>query len=135
VFDDGGVVAVPEPEGWTRILDDQPDAVSALARRVRATALSALPDLTERVYPGWRALGLRHPQAGLLGTIFPQPDRVVVYLEHGAALPDPDGLLEGEGQLRQTRRLVFMPGAGVPTRDQLITYLDLALEHALGAAR
>lgn len=69
-----------------RILDDQPDAVSALARHLRATALAGLPDLPEQVYPGWRALGLRRP------------------------------------------------AARAPTAEQLVTYLDLALEHAGGPA-
>jgi hypothetical protein len=57
---------------------------------------------------------------------------VVVYLERGASLPDPDGLLEGAGRLKQTRMIVFRPGVGAPTAEQFIAYLDLAVEHAGG---
>lgn len=90
-------MAVTEPLQWSDILADRADVVSALARRLRAAALTALPDLAERVYPGWQGLGLRHPVAGLVATIFARDVDVAVYLERGASLPDPDGSLEGSG--------------------------------------
>jgi hypothetical protein len=124
-------VPVPdEPAGLTAQLDDHPPAVAALCRRLRVAALTAMPDLTERHLPGWRALGLRHPRGGHLAAMFPRDGDVVVYLEHGAALPDPHGLLTGAG--RRTRTLVFLPGAARPADAHLVEYLDLALDHALG---
>jgi len=68
---------------------------------VRELVLAADPDLEERVYPGWRGLGYRHPEAGYVCGIFPRSDEVHLLFEHGAALPDPDGVLTGGG--RQTR--------------------------------
>jgi hypothetical protein len=107
--------------------------VSALARRLRAAALTSLPDLAERVYPGWQGLGLRHPKAGLIATIFARDTDVAVYLDRGASLPDPDDILEGAGRLRRTRMIVLRPGAAAPTVEQVIAYLDLAVEHVSGA--
>ncbi len=121
-----------EPDGLPALLAGYPPAVAALTRRLRGAALAALPDLTERVLPGWRALALRHPAAGHVAAIFPRATEVVVYLEHGAALPDPHGLLTGAG--RRTRTLVFAPGAAVPSDAHLVEYLDLAVEHRCGLA-
>jgi hypothetical protein len=122
-----------EPPPWTAMLDDHTDDVADLIRRLRAAALSALPDLTERYYPGWQGLGLRHRSAGLVATMFAREADVVVYLERGASLPDPDGLLQGAGRLKRTRTIVFRPDAGWPGVEQFIAYLDLAVEHAAPA--
>ncbi len=121
-----------EPSQWSEILAGHTGEVSALARRLRSAALAALPDLSERVYPGWQGLGLRHPTAGLVATIFAREADVVVYLERGASLPDPDGLLHGAGHLRQTRTIVFRPSPDTPTLEQFVAYLDLAVEQAGG---
>jgi hypothetical protein len=76
-----------------------------LAVRTRDAVLAADPDLSERLYPGWRGVGYRHPEAGYVCGIFPQPDgEVRLLFEHGAALPDPDGVLQGSGT--QTRYVV-----------------------------
>lgn len=76
-------------------------------------ALEALPDLTERVYPGWSGLGLRHPRAGLIASIFGRDEDVAVYIERGAFLPDPDGLFEGAGPA-QTHPHDYLPSrAGI----------------------
>jgi hypothetical protein len=122
-----------EPPGLAALLADSDPAVGALCRRLRATALAGLPDLAERVLPGWRALGLRHPRGGHLAAIFPRAHDAVVYLEHGAALPDPHGLLTGAG--RRTRMLTFTPGTPTPTDAQFVEYLDLALEYGLARGR
>ncbi len=124
-----GGMTPPEPAGLTGLLARHQPPVAAVVRRVRRVALAAMPDLTERFLPGWQALALRHPGAGHLVAVFPRPGDVAVYFEHGAALADPHGLLTGTG--RRTRMLVFTPGAAVPTDDQFVEYLDLALDHSL----
>ena len=78
-----------------------PDALE-LALWVRELVHAAEPDLAERVYRGWDGIGFRHPDAGYLCAIYPQPDGTVRLLfEHGTRLDDRDGLLEGDGA--QTR--------------------------------
>jgi hypothetical protein len=120
----------PEPAGLSDLLADHGPPVAALVRRLRAAALAALPDLTERPLRGWRALALRHRHAGHLAAIFPRDADVVVYFEWGAFLPDPHGLFEGDG--RRTRMIVFRPGVEVPTDAQFVEYLDLAIHRPLG---
>lgn len=74
---------------------------SELAVWTRSAVLAADPDLTERVYRGWRGVGFRHPEAGYICAIYPRSEWIVLLFEHGAALPDPNGVLLGEG--KQTR--------------------------------
>ena len=78
-----------------------PEALD-LALWLRATVHAAEPNLTERVYLGWDGIGFRHPDAGYLCAIYPQPDgHVRLLFEHGIRLDDRDALLEGDGT--QTR--------------------------------
>jgi hypothetical protein len=122
----------PEVPDFTGLLEQRPPAVAAQARNLRTAVLDAFPDVTERYYPGWQGLGFKHPLAGLLGTLFAREDDVVVYLERGAELPDPFGMLGGAERLRRTRTLTFAPGAAP---DHLVEYLDLAIEHGLATRR
>jgi hypothetical protein len=81
--------------------------------------LAADPDLSEKVYPGWRGVGFRHPEAGYVCGIFPQPDgELRLLFERGAALPDPDGVLEGSGT--QTRYLRVGDGTEPGTIAMLV---------------
>jgi hypothetical protein len=67
--------------------------------------LAADPDLSERLYPGWRGVGYRHPEAGYVCGLFPQPDgELRLLFEHGATIADPEGVLEGPGT--QTRYII-----------------------------
>jgi hypothetical protein len=98
---DGGVP--PPARGMTRaapltpeaLLAPLPPATRKLADRIRAVVLRAVPTLTERALPGWRAIAFRDEQAGHVCALFPFGDEVRLYIEHGARLDDPDGLLQG----------------------------------------
>jgi hypothetical protein len=72
-----------------------------LALWTRARVREAEPDFAERVYRGWRGIGYHHPEAGYVCAIYPRNDWVVLLFEHGAAMADPEGVLEGKGT--QTR--------------------------------
>jgi len=115
---------------FTQLLAGRPEAVAILARQLRSAALDGMPDLMERFYPGWQGLGWRHPDGGLLGTLFARDEDVVIYFERGAQLPDPHGMLGGHGRLRQTRTLTFPPGVATPSTTHLVEYLDIALDYA-----
>lgn len=84
-----------------QILADCPPEVRALAEHARRFVRRAVPTATEVAYPGWRGIGYRDPQSGYFCGVFPRRDHVRLLFEHGAALRDPDGLLEGDG--RQVR--------------------------------
>jgi hypothetical protein len=89
-----------EAEVLAYLRNEHPE-LSDLAVWTRSAVLAADPDLTERVYRGWRGVGFRHPEAGYICAIYPRSEWIVLLFEHGAALPDPDGVLLGDG--KQTR--------------------------------
>lgn len=121
---------MPRDPAAERLLADHPEDVTATAQRLRDVLLSAHPDLTERARPGWHSLNYTSPDAGFVCALFPGADRVDLVLEHGALLPDPDGLLTGT--TRQVRTL-RVPAGGTVDEDAVVALLDAAVE--LGAAR
>lgn len=72
-----------------------PPALHPVAERVRAAVHAALPGVTERVLPGWRALGFRHLDVGHVAALFALRDEVRLYFEHGSGLPDGTGVTLG----------------------------------------
>jgi len=84
--------ARPTPE---QLLAGFPPSISELANEIRRTLLAAVPSFVERALPGWRAIAFRDPQAGHVCALFPFDDHLKLYVEYGATLPDPDGLMEG----------------------------------------
>ena len=78
----------------TQLLASYPPEIRQLANRVREVLHKAVPTFTERALPGWKAIGFRDPQAGHVCAIFPFERDVQLYIEHGASLPDPDGLMQ-----------------------------------------
>jgi hypothetical protein len=120
------------PPEFDQVLAEVPPTIAGLALRLRAVALEAHPDLRERVYLGWRGLGLHHPPTGYLAALFPQQEDVLVGFNRGGDLPDPHGRLLGSR--RRVRYLRFRPAdGGVPAaeREVLVDYLDLAVELAV----
>lgn len=83
-----------------------------LAEQLRSIILSAVPDATEKAYPGWHAVGYTHPRAGYFCAIFPHETIVRLALEWGVLLPDPSGLLTGSGS--QVRYVECAPNAAIP---------------------
>ena len=89
--------------------------VRAAAERLRALLGAWIPEVEERVLPGWRAFGYRHPDAGHICALFPREDEVRLYIEYGAEVADPSGLLEGD--TRQTRYLRFRSARAIRASD------------------
>lgn len=100
-----------------------------LAVWARGIVLEAEPDFTERVYRGWGGIGFRHPSAGYICALYPRPQGDVRLLfEYGAALPDPEGVLEGEGT--QTRYLT-LTAPGVDAADTIRALVQRAVAERL----
>ncbi len=98
-------VASISPE---ELLASYSPVVRVVVQSLRELVQRAVPEATERAYPGWRAIGYRHPVAGYFCGIFPYEDRVDLAFEWGAYLPDPDKILEpGAGRLKQVRYIRF----------------------------
>jgi len=110
------------------ILEGLPEEVRALAERLRGLVREGLPGATEHGYPGWRGIGYRDERAGYLCGIFPRRDSVRLLFEHGAALPDPEGLFTGGGS--QTRYAEIRPGDPVPG-GKIRRMLEAAVLHGV----
>jgi hypothetical protein len=104
--------------------------IRALAGDVRAFVRATVPSAEERAYPGWWGIGYVDAQAGYFCGLFPQKDHVRLGFEHGAALPDPNGLLTAGG--KQVRYVVLRPGEPIPERP-LARLIEAAILH--GAVR
>jgi hypothetical protein len=107
-----------------------PPSVRHLAHELRKLIRRTLPKVDERAYDGWHGIGYHDRQSGYLAGIFPQPDCVKVYFEHGAVLPDPHHVLTGTGA--QVRHVSCWPDVPVP--EQAIREL-LAAAVRLGLVR
>ena len=111
------VPSPPKPSATAAdILRPFPEDVRAVAEALRKVVHKAIPTATEHPYVGWKGIGYRDPQAGYFAGIFPQPDHVRLLFEHGAALDDPEAILQGKS-VRQVRWIVLRPGARMPTRS------------------
>jgi hypothetical protein len=80
------------------ILGEHSLEVRLLAERLRQIVRQEVPEAIEKAYPYWHGIGYTHPESGYTAAIFPQYDRVKLGFEFGILLPDPDGLLRGEGK-------------------------------------
>ena len=106
------------------LLASLPEETRRLANRIRDVVRRAVPTLSERALPGWRAIGFRDEQAGHVCALFPFGPEVRLYIEHGARLDDPDGLLEGT--MKRGRDVPFRG-----TRDVRVRPLTRLLRQAV----
>ena len=96
--------------------------VREIVVKARETILSVLPGATEKVYPGWKVIqyGAGADMKAVFAAISPQRERVNLGLAHGADLPDPEGLLEGDGKAIRHVKLTSPQAAGAPAVKELI---------------
>jgi hypothetical protein len=117
------------PIDVTTFLSQFPDGVRALALRLRARLLKLIPDVEEKVYPGWRIISFRVGE-GLKNQVCyidPKRDRLHLGFEDGIALPDPDGLLEGKAARARHVKIRTRRDVDSPAIPRLVT----AALHAL----
>jgi hypothetical protein len=99
------------------ILRDHSPEVQAIAGALRRLIHDTVDGLSERAYPGWHAIGFRHPRAGYVCGIFPFATSVRFVFEHGRQLSDPFGVLQGDGkQIRyiDIEDVAAIPAAAIP---------------------
>ncbi|MBK8024143.1 MAG: DUF1801 domain-containing protein [Chloroflexi bacterium] len=98
------------------LLRDSPQEARAAFVALRALIHDTLDGMSERYLPGWGAVGFHHPHAGYMVGLFVRANEILVLFEHGAELPDPEGLLTGsQKQTRQIpiRRVEVIPENGL----------------------
>jgi len=89
-----------EPADWTGMLALYEAPVAELARKARTLILEVLPDLREEVDRAARFAGysVGHRYADTVCTLHLSRKGVKIGIYDGVGLPDPRGLLEGEGK-------------------------------------
>lgn len=108
------------------LLDEHSQEVVELTQTIRGVVRSALPRVKEKINLGWGGLGYHHPDAGYVAGIFPGEDQVRLGFEHGVELPDPAGMLTGEGS---QLRYVTIEAWDEALRDPITDLLDAAVEY------
>lgn len=98
-----------------------------IVQAVRALAKKEIQPLSEEVKYG----GILFSSGPHFGGVFAYKEHVSVEFGHGAAIKDPDGLLEGGGK---GRRHIKLRSVGDITAKKLAIYLSQALEAAKSAA-
>ncbi len=115
------------------LLGDFPPPMQAIANQLREIVRETIPEAVERVRPGWRLIGYDLPigrKSVYFSYVAPENDHVHLGFEHGWAMHDPHGLLQGVGITKQVRWLTFLDGDPVPAE----LCRELILESARVAA-
>ena len=94
------------------ILEGHAPAVVAVANATRALILGMIDGVAEAGHPGSKVIRFR--RRGTFAFVAPRADHVRLGFEHGYALPDAAGLLEGEGG--QVRHVTLRTTAEVTSR-------------------
>ena len=100
--------------------------IAATVERLRPLVLGTIPNVRERLRPGWRLLGYDLPDrkhGGFFAWIWPEDEHVHLGFEVGTLMADPDGVLRGAHlKLKKVRYFTFAPGARIP-RAQVTRYV------------
>jgi hypothetical protein len=108
----------PDDDPVVRLLLDYPDEIREQAESLRKLVRRAVPDVIERVRPGWRLIGYDVPvgrRTRYFAYVAPEYQHVHLGFEHGTLMTDPDGLLMGAHlRLRKVRYLTYLPGQPIP---------------------
>ncbi|MEZ4519468.1 MAG: DUF1801 domain-containing protein [Chloroflexota bacterium] len=117
------------------VLEGLSPELIALVMQLRELILTADPDTTEQPRPGDRALsygvGPKKMKEGY-AYIIPQKEYVNLGFYKGAALPDPEGLLEGTGKMLRHIKIHTAEDAARPGVQQLIAAAVAERKVALG---
>ncbi|MFN8470361.1 MAG: hypothetical protein U0X20_32705 [Caldilineaceae bacterium] len=81
----------------SQLLDNYPGPVRALVAELSALIKSVAPGAREAVRLETRCLRYSHARCGYFCGLYPQVSSAQLLFEFGVLLPDPEGLLEGDG--------------------------------------
>ena len=94
------------------LLADYPGPIRAQAEALRAAVRRSLPDVIERVRPGWRIIGydvlLERGRSRYFAWIMIERQHVHLGFRLGVLMDDPEALLEGDAKLG--RWTTYRPG-------------------------
>jgi hypothetical protein len=108
----------PEAIPPEALLSDYPPAMREIAQGLRAVVRRTVPDVIERVRPGWRLIGYDIPRGAGRSTYFCyvalEPVHVHLGFEYGTLMRDEDRLLEGAGVTRKVRWVTLSERHAIP---------------------
>jgi hypothetical protein len=87
--------------------------IMAVGQRLRWIVRRAVPDVLERVRPGWALIGydLPAPRHGtFFAWVWPELEHVHLGFPRGKYMDDPRGALRGDGVTLKARWLTYQPG-------------------------
>jgi hypothetical protein len=113
------------------ILAVAPPPLQRIGHELRDLVKATFPDVIERVRPGWHLIGYDLPVADRRKPVYfayiaAEPVHVHLGFEHGWAMRDPRGLLQGAGITKQVRWLTFRPGDAVDREVAAALLLEAA---------
>jgi hypothetical protein len=107
-----------------------PDEIRVAADRLRAIVKAAVPDVLERVRPGWKIIGYDVPigrRTVYFAWVMPETVHAHLGFPKGVFLADPDRRLEGAHlRLRTTRFVTFELGDAIPEQALIRLTKDAA---------
>jgi hypothetical protein len=121
-----GEIVMNAPAEVERLLANYTPVVADIARAVRNAVLAALPGCQEEPDDADNVIGYGYGPGykHLLCTLILSKAGVKLGLSNGAALPDPDHLLEGKGKVH---RYVVVPDRAAAADPRLAALLGSAL--------
>ena len=96
-----------------------------LAQQLREIVAATVPDVVERVRPGWRLIGYDVPtgkRARYFAWVFPERVHVHLGFVDGVLVEDPDRRLDGEGETKRARWLTWAPGEEIDA-DEVASFV------------
>lgn len=111
------------------LLADFPPPTVEVVERLRAIVRVAIPDVVERVRPGWRLIGYDAPvgrRTRYVAWIFPERVHVHLGFVQGVLIDERERRLEGRGEAKNARWLTWLPGAPIDA-DEVTTLVREAV--------
>ena len=96
------------------LLAHVPEELAHIGERLRGIVRATLPEVIERVRPGWRIIGYDLPmgrrRSVFFAWILPQQEHIHLGFVHGVAFEDPLHLLHGQPGVKLARWTTFEAG-------------------------
>jgi hypothetical protein len=105
-----------EPIPPEAFLADFSPPIRELAEQLRTIVIATLPEVVERVRPGWRLIGYDAPvvrRTTYFAWVFPERVHVHLGFVEGALMDDVGRHLQGAGETKKARWLTWRPGDDV----------------------
>jgi hypothetical protein len=97
------------------LLQSHNPEIRTIVAGLQKLIMVTVPNAAETANPGWHSISYRHPEQGYFCGLFPTQDHVILVFEFGILLPDPDGVLVGDG--KQVRNVILHSPDEIPAES------------------